>query len=191
MISPFDTRANIKRDKLFQLWSACVAKFLYPALARSPCLAVGPAMLSYENRLLGQFPGKLYDEDDSGDEHGYHKNRLGNGQYHDNILDFPQFIEVMVVELELEVDLLPFIEDGRTANEKLFKRRWGKGYAVAKAALNEALESWRDDKEELNRRAYGYFMFSDRWEQIAALCSKDYLMYYTGYGKRFWPHYCP
>ncbi|KAF2119591.1 hypothetical protein BDV96DRAFT_596295 [Lophiotrema nucula] len=143
----------INRAPVLQLWSASVAHFVYPELSWDTCLSAGSAISTICAVAKGRSIGTVPDKDESDDKQ---KRREETKREQENL----DFIEVMHFKLKLKdgLALVGSEKKGKPSGEDALKKKFGEQqYQQARTAFGEALQSWKDDEDELNKKAFGMY----------------------------------
>jgi hypothetical protein len=140
----------INRAPVLQLWSACVAQFLYPNLAWSTCVSAGSAISSICAVAKGRSIGKVPERDDS--EAAQRKREDAKKAKKD--LD-----EIQVLQFHLKIkDGLVLVGNerrGKPVNEALLKKKFGdEAYKGVKGCFGEVLQSWEGEEERLSGEGF-------------------------------------
>lgn len=147
-------RIIINRAPVLQLWSACVAHFMYPELEWSTCLSAGSAVSTIcavaKGRSIGTVPAK--DESESQEK----KRQDGKKKAKDL-----HRMEFMHFKLPLKNNLaLVSASDakGKPGAEEPLRKKFGDDeYERVKSVFDEALGSWRGSEDELSGKAFGFY----------------------------------
>ncbi|KPI38028.1 uncharacterized protein AB675_1126 [Cyphellophora attinorum] len=148
----------INRAPVLTLWAACVACFLYPDLNWEACLSAGAAIATLCAISKGRAVGKMDPPNDDNDNKAKKKEKREKDRD-----DAPQNLDVMSFALPLNPK-----DGGRSvmmsgkpkpqSESALISKYGGKeAYSSARKAMEEGLKAWRDDEDELNRRAFGMY----------------------------------
>lgn len=140
----------INRSPVLQLWGASVAQFLHSDESWDTCLSIGGSIASLCAISKGRSIGKVEPKDDSAEAEGQRRQRKRKTEEETReleVMGFPMHIKNGVVQ----VDGKP-----KPLNEGLLKGKFGGDdqYNAAKTTMKEALESWQDDADELNKKAF-------------------------------------
>lgn len=140
----------INRSPVLQLWGASVAQFLHPDESWETCLSIGGSIASLCAISKGRSIGKVEPKNEStGAEDKRRKRKQETEQETEEIevMGFPMHIKDGVV-----------IADGKPKplKEGTLTGKFGgeDQYAAAKAAMHEALQSWKGDEDELDKKAF-------------------------------------
>lgn len=144
-----DTSSNvimINRAPVLDLWATTVTHFLYPDLPWITCLSAGSAI----SALCAVSKGRAVGLIDSKDEDGSKSKESQAKELEE--------ISVMGFNLKLKENLVVVGNDKKPANEDAQKKKFGEQqYEKAKSAFQDALSSWDDDKDGLNKKAFHFY----------------------------------
>lgn len=140
----------INRSPVLQLWGAVVAHFLHPDEPWPTCLSIGGSIAQLCAISKGRAIGQVAPKDESADAEGKrkkHKQQSKKASREIEVMGFPQQIQDDVVM----VDGKP-----KPLKEVLLQGKFGgaSNYEKAKKAMEDVLQSWADDKDELDRKAF-------------------------------------
>jgi len=140
----------INRSPVLQLWGACVADFLYPNLPWTACLSIGSAISSLcavsKGRAIGLIEPREEDEERAA-ERKERRKKAEEGAERIHVMGFP---------LPLKGESVLVSGTPHRLNEDNLKAKFGgeEQYGRVKMAMTEALKSWDDDKDDLNKKAF-------------------------------------
>lgn len=142
----------INRAPVLQLWAACVTHLIYPSLPWSTCLSAGSAISTICAVAKGRSIGTISERDES--EQKQRKREEEKRKQKD--LDV---IHVMQFKLKLQdgLALVGSEPKGKPGNEEPLRKKFGEQYDSVKTSFEAALESWKGDEEELNKKAFGFY----------------------------------
>jgi hypothetical protein len=143
----------INRAPVLQLWGACVAHFIYPALSWETCLSVGSAISTICAISKGRSIGTVPEKEDSEEKHQASEKAKKKQKQLD-------VVEIMHFKLKLKDDLalVGSEQKGKPGSEDTLKKKFGeKEYEAVRKAFDEALKSWKGDEEGLNGKAFGFY----------------------------------
>jgi len=137
----------INRAPVLHLWAASVTHLVHPELDWESSLSAGAAVSAIcavaKGRSIGTVPEK-----DSEDKSRRKKEQDG------------EEIEVMHFRLRLKGRLcvVGSEEKGKLGGEDALRKKFGEAeYEKVRGVFEEALESWKGEEEELNKRAFGMY----------------------------------
>jgi hypothetical protein len=149
-----DFKIVINRAPVLHLWGACVTHFIYPFLPWSTCLSAGSAISTICAVAKGRSIGTISEPDPSEEK----TNKKKEARKNQKDLDY---IEVMQFKLRLKDEMVldgSRDKKGKPGSEGLLKAKFGDGkYESARNTFEEALNSWKRDEEELNKKAFGFY----------------------------------
>jgi len=143
----------INRAPVLQLWSACVAHFVYPSLPWSTCISAGNAISAICAVAKGRSIGTIAEKDTS--EDAQKKRRIDKNKQEDL-----HEIHVMQFTLKLKdgLALVGSEQKGKPGDEETLKHKFGdQEYQRTKDFMLECLEGWKGDAEELNKKAFSFY----------------------------------
>lgn len=141
---------KINRSPVLQLWSAVVAQFVYPTESWETCLSIGGSIASLCAISKGRAIGKIDPPNDSRDKGRRGKKADNNETRHLEVMGFPMQIKDGVVT----VDGKP-----KPLSEEAVESKYGGAdqYQRVKSVMQQALESWGDDKDNLEKQAFHFY----------------------------------
>lgn len=139
----------INRSPVLQLWAATVANFLHPDESWNTCLSIGGSIATLCAISKGRAIGKVEPKDDSAEAHDKRKQRK---QKDENFRE----IEVMGFTMQVMDDVVIVGGKPKPLNEDSLRAKFGgeTNYDKTKNAMEEALQKWSDEKDELNKKAF-------------------------------------
>ena len=143
-ITKLDHHIIINRAPVLQLWGAVVARYLYSDLTWPACLSVGNAISSLCAVSKGRSIGVIEppDEEKQGDRKQESASELRS-------------VHVMGFNLHVKKDAVILGGKPKVLREDTLKRKFGdEEYKTLMNAFTEALESWKDQEADLNKRAF-------------------------------------
>jgi hypothetical protein len=148
-----DTKININRSPVLQLWSACVAHFVYPQLPWETCISAGSAISTIcavsKGRSIGTVDPSTTTEDK--------KRKREEARERNKELDA---IDVMQFHLKLKDGraLVGSQEPGKPGAEAPLIKKFGqKEYSEAKKVFEECLQKWKGKETQLNQKAFQFY----------------------------------
>lgn len=140
----------INRAPVLQLWAASVAHLTYLDLPWQTCLSAGSAVSSICAVAKGRSIGTVPEKDDS---EAKEEKREKAKKKQKNLDE----VEVMHFKLKI-VDGLAVVgsdSKGKPGGEDGLRKKFGEGeYEKVRSAFKEALESWKGEEDELNKKAF-------------------------------------
>ena len=143
----------INRSPVLQLWSACVARHLYPELSWSTSLAVGSAISTLCAVAKGKSIGTIEEREKTPEEKAAQTAQR-------RAAEAGADREVQVMGFRLYIKGQDVILQGKPkhGNEGALKAKFGgeENYGRAKTVMDDAITSWTgsDGKSELNAKAF-------------------------------------
>lgn len=140
----------INRAPVLTLWAAVVASFLHPDEDWTTCLAIGSSISSLCAISKGRAIGQIRPKDESTkaeDGHG-----VENRQTQDDIRER----EVMGFPMQVDAGGVVVSANKKPVNEQNLQAKYGgeEEYAHVKRIMEQALQAWADDKQELDKKAF-------------------------------------
>ncbi|KAK5082497.1 hypothetical protein LTR70_008383 [Exophiala xenobiotica] len=140
----------INRSPVLQLWGAVVAQFLHPDEPWSTCLSIGGSIAQLCAISKGRAIGQVAPKDESADAEGKRKKGKQESKKESRVIEvmgFPQQIQDAVVMMDGKPKPL---------KEELLQGKFGgaSNYEKAMKAMEDGLQSWTGDKDELDGKAF-------------------------------------
>jgi hypothetical protein len=148
-----DSNILINRSPVLQLWSACVAHFIYPQLPWDTCLSAGSAISTICAVAKGRSIGTIESSDITDDK----KRKREEAKEKNKGL---HTIDVMHFHLKLKDGraLVGSQGPGKPAAEEPLRKKFGeKEYAETRKVFGECLQYWKGKEKELNQKAFGFY----------------------------------
>lgn len=140
----------INRSPVLQLWAASVAGFLYPDEDWTTCLSIGGSVATLCAVSKGRAIGKIEPKDPS--TKSEEKNKKGTREPKDDT----RKLEVMGFPMQIKAGVV--VADGKQkpVKEHLLQAKFGgeEVYTNVKRVMENALQQWTDDKEQLDKEAF-------------------------------------
>ena len=140
----------INRSPVLQLWASVVAAFLHPDENWDTCLSIGSSISTLCAISKGKAIGQIEPKDRSAEDENKlqkRKQKAKNEMREVEVMGFPLHIKNGVVVL-----------DGKEkpTKEELLQGKYGgeETYTKVKQVMQDALQSWSDDKDELDKKAF-------------------------------------
>lgn len=142
----------INRSPVLDLWAASVTHFLYPDLSWDTCLSAGSAVASLCAMSKGKSIGIYGTSEDTAERREKKAKEREDKEELDDL-------EVMHFTMPFKDGLVVLGKDKKKANEAALKTKYGgeDEYARVKSVFEECLDTWKDSKEELNKKAFGMY----------------------------------
>ncbi|KAK5938383.1 hypothetical protein PMZ80_009353 [Knufia obscura] len=140
----------INRSPVLQLWGATVAQFLHPDEEWSTCLSVGGSIAQLCAVSKGRAIGQISPKDESALAEDKRKKRKSETK------EEAREIEVMGFPQQIQGDVVVIDGKPKPLKEGLLQGKFGgeEDYGRVKDAMEEALQSWKGDEDELDRKAF-------------------------------------
>lgn len=138
----------INRAPVLDLWASCVTHFLYSDLEWKTCLSAGSAISALCAVAKGRSIGTIAEKSEGTDD-GSKNKKEGAGA---------EEIMVMGFNLQLRDGMVVVGGDTKKDNEEPLKKKFGQDeYEKVKHVFEEVLSNWKDDKEGLEKSAFGFY----------------------------------
>lgn len=140
---------KINRSPVLQLWGAAVAQFVHSNESWETCLSIGGSIASLCAISKGRAIGKIDPPSESRDK-GSRGKKTDKETRHLEVMGFPMEIKDGVVT----VDGKP-----KPLSEEAIEGKYGgtDNYQRVKKVMQEALEAWVDDKDDLEKQAFHFY----------------------------------
>lgn len=140
-----DKPIKINRSPVLQLWGAVIAQFVHPDESWDTCLSIGGSIASLCAISKGRAIGKIDPPTESRDSSRAKKSDKKTRDL--EVMGFPMQIRDGVVNVNGKPKPL---------SEQALEGKYGgnESYQRVRRAMQEALESWADDKEDLEKQAF-------------------------------------
>ncbi|KAK5123903.1 hypothetical protein LTR85_002099 [Meristemomyces frigidus] len=140
---------TINRAPVLELWSSCVAHFLYPEVSWDTCLSVGGAIATITAVAKGRSIGTM-DKPDPGEAEERRQKRKGKAEN-----DELEELDVMHFKLKVKDGQAMVGDKPKKGNEPALRKKYGEEqYEQAKKAFEEALSNWKGKESELDGQAF-------------------------------------
>ncbi|KAK5675815.1 hypothetical protein LTS10_011546 [Elasticomyces elasticus] len=140
---------TINRAPVLELWTSCVAHFVYPELSWESCLSVGGAIASITAMAKGRSIGVM-EKPDPGEAAERREKRKEKAE-HDQLDE----VDLMSFHLKLKDGQAMVGDKPKKGNETALQKKYGdEQYEKAKQAMQEALSEWKGKEDELNHEAF-------------------------------------
>lgn len=139
---------QINRAPVLDLWASVVTHFIYPDLEWKTCLSAGSAISTLCAISKGKAIGTIDPAEDSEKkDHEREERKKKEGELDE--------IEVMGFKLKVKNSLVLVSGKPKTENEAAQKKKFGEEqYERVKALMENCLQIWKGDEEELNGKAF-------------------------------------
>lgn len=139
----------INRAPVLTLWAAAVASFLYPDVEWATCLSIGSSVSRLCAVSKGRAIGKVQPKDPSTKSEDRKKKKT---EAQGDIME----LEVMGFPMQIKNGAATVDGKDKPANEHLLRAKFGgeEEYTRVKRVMEEALRTWDDDKETLDKKAF-------------------------------------
>lgn len=140
----------INRSPVLQLWGAVVADFLHPDESWETCLSIGGAIATLCAISKGRAIGQVAPKDESTEAENKRKKRKQETKKES------REIEVMGFPQQIKGDVVVVDGKPKPLKEGLLQGKFGgeSNYEKVKKAMEDGLQSWKDDKDELDKKAF-------------------------------------
>ena len=138
----------INRSPVLQLFSACVAQFQHPDLSWQECLNIGSAIAALCAVSKGKAIGMIEAKDKSEAEVNTKEDKKARA------LEQSTVVTVMGFPLPMKNEAVLLGGASKRANEAMLKGKFGQMYEETIKVMHDALESWKDDIEGLDKKAF-------------------------------------
>ena len=138
----------INRSPVLQLFSACVAHFQHPDLSWQQCLNIGSAISALCAVSKGKAVGMIEPKDKSEAEVKSKEDKQAK------TLEDSKVVTVMGFPLPMKNEAVLLSGTPKRANEGMLKGKFGERYEETVKVIQDALQSWRDDREDLDKKAF-------------------------------------
>lgn len=140
----------INRAPVLTLWAATVANFLYPDEDWTTCLGIGSSVSSLCAISKGRAIGKVQPKDESTKSEEQKKKAKRQTK------DETRELEVMGFPMHIKDGVVVVDGKKKPANEHLLQTKYGgeEEYTNVRRAMEQALQTWNNDKEELDKKAF-------------------------------------
>ncbi|KAK5102986.1 hypothetical protein LTS08_003789 [Lithohypha guttulata] len=140
----------INRSPVLQLWGASVASFLHPAESWETCLSIGGSIASLCAISKGRAIGKVEPKDTSDEAEKKREDRKRKSE------DDLRELEVMGFPMHIKNGVVLVDGKQKPLNEGSLRSKFGGEGSLnaAKKVMQEALETWQNDKDELDKKAF-------------------------------------
>ncbi|KAJ9663688.1 hypothetical protein H2198_000700 [Neophaeococcomyces mojaviensis] len=140
----------INRSPVLQLWASVVAAFLYPDESWDTCLSIGSSISTLCAISKGKAIGQIEPKDRSVEEEDKRKKRKKE------VKKETREIEVMGFPLHIKNNVVVLDGKEKPVKEGLLKGKYGGDdtFTKVKQVMEDALRSWDDNKDELDRKAF-------------------------------------
>lgn len=141
---------QINRSPVLQLWASVVAAFLHPDETWDTCLSVGSSISTLCAISKGKAIGQIEPKEKSAEEQRKKKQRSKEAKKDSYEL------EVMGFSLHIKSGAVVLDGKAKPAKESLLRGKFGgeEEYEKVKQVMKDALQSWTDDKDVLNSKAF-------------------------------------
>jgi len=139
---------QINRAPVLDLWASVVTQFIYPDLEWKTCLSAGSAISSLCAISKGKAIGTIDAPDDNDKkDHEREERKKKEGELDE--------IDVMGFKLKLKDGLVLVSGKPKAENAAAQKKKFGdEQYEGVKLLMEECLQSWKGDEEELSGGAF-------------------------------------
>jgi len=139
---------QINRAPVLDLWASVVTHFMYPSLEWKTCLSAGSAISTLCAISKGKAIGTIDASDDNESKDREREERKKKeGELNE--------IDVMGFKLKLKDGLVLVSGKPKAENEAAQKKKFGdEQYERVKSLMEECLQSWKGDEEELSGKAF-------------------------------------
>lgn len=140
---------TINRAPVLELWSSCVAHFVYPEVSWDTCLSVGGAIASITAMAKGRSIGTMAKPDPGEAEERRQKRKEKTEK------DDLDELEVMHFKLKIKDGQAMVGDKPKKGNEATLRKKFGdQEFEQAKTAFEEALSNWKGKEAELDGQAF-------------------------------------
>jgi hypothetical protein len=142
----------INRSPVLQLWGATVSSFLHPDLSWPTCLSIGNAISALCAVSKGKSIGVIEPKDEDPDERQKRKEAEKKKWKEEGVKE----VQVMGFSLRVKGEAVLLGGKGKPLNEEALKGKFGgvEMYEAARRTMRDALETWKCEEEELNKKAF-------------------------------------
>ncbi|KAK3647034.1 hypothetical protein LTR56_008200 [Elasticomyces elasticus] len=139
----------INRAPVLELWTSCVAHFVYPELSWDTCLSIGCAVASITAMAKGRSIGVM-EKPDPGEAAERREKRKEKVE-HDELDE----VDLMSFHLKLKDGQAMVGEKPKKGNETTLRKKYGdEQYDKAKQAMQEGVNEWKGKEDQLSHEAF-------------------------------------
>ncbi|KAK4897554.1 hypothetical protein LTR27_004698 [Elasticomyces elasticus] len=140
---------TINRAPVLELWTSCVAHFVYPELSWDTCLSIGGAVASITAMAKGRSIGVM-EKPEPGEAAERREKRKEKAE-HDELDE----VDLMSFHLKLKDGQAMIGEKPKKGNETALRKKYGdEQYDKAKQAMQEGVNEWKGKEDELSHEAF-------------------------------------
>jgi len=150
--TPLEKPIMINRSPVLQLWATCVSHFLHPDISWPTCLSIGGSIATLCAISKGRATGKVGPKNDSAIAEDKREKRKQNASKGSETRE----IEVMGFPQQIRGEAVVVDGKPKPLKEGLLMGKFGgeEEYERVKKVMEEGLQSWEDEKEELDNKAF-------------------------------------